>query len=239
MSSPLALESYEIDVQALMRGLVHELRNPLSAVLTACSLVQGDPNTDEETAMLLDVIQKESRRMNRILTEFSHFAKPPTPNLETFDLGTMACSVVGGLKKEGAFKNVEISEELDETLLVTGDPLHTEGALHHILENAAQALKDGGFLHLWAEKLDGHGCLLIEDSGGAVSDEVLHHAFQPFFSTKPASTGLGLPIARMALRAASGDAAIEAGANGARLRVCLPLAASSAARQTHKAAAHS
>ena len=223
MASPLALETYEIDVQALMRGLVHELRNPLSAVLTASSLVQGGPDADEETAMLLDVIQKESRRMNRILTEFSHFAKPPSPNLENFDLGVLACAVVGGLKNEGAFENVAISEELGETLWVKGDPAHTEQALHHILLNAAQALPQGGSLHLWAEELSDFGCLLIEDSGGTLSADVLANAFQPFFSTKPASTGLGLSIARIALRAASGDVAIEAGAKGARLRLCLPV----------------
>ena len=217
-------ESYEIDVQALMRGLVHELRNPLSAVLTAGSLIQGGPDVDEETAMLLEVIQKEARRMNRILTEFSHFVKPPTPQLETFDLGALLCHVVASLQSEGAFEDVKINQRMERPVLVVGDPMQTEQALRHILENSAQALEAGGALQIWAETDEDQGCVLIEDSGGELGAEVLQHAFQPFFSTKPAATGLGLSIARITILAMNGDIAIESGSHGARLRLCLPRA---------------
>lgn len=216
-------ESYEIDVQALMRGLVHELRNPLSAVLTAGSLVQGGPDADEETTMLLEVIQKEARRMNRILTEFSHFVKPPIAQIESFDLGALVCSVTADLARDGAFNNVEISKRMERPVGVKGDPAQTEQALRHILENAAQALEKGGSLQLWAETDDDQGCVLIEDSGGELTADILQHAFQPFFSTKPASTGLGLSIARITILAMGGDLEIEAGQNGARLRLRLPL----------------
>lgn len=217
-------ESYDIDVQALMRGLVHELRNPLSAVLTAGSLVQGGPDVDEETAMLLDIIQKEARRMNRILTEFSHFVKPPKPNLEPFDLGALVCGVAASLAKEGAFDGVEINKRMERPIMVIGDPMQTEQALRHIMENAAQALQNGGSMQLWAEIDGNQGCVLIEDSGGEVSANVIEHAFQPFFSTKPAATGLGLSIARMTILAMNGDITLESGKEGARLRLCLPLA---------------
>ena len=212
-----------------MRGLVHELRNPLSAVLTAGSLVQGGADVDEETAMLLDVIQKEARRMNRILTEFSHFVKPPRPNLETFDLGALVCGVATSLEKEGAFEGVEISHRMKRPVMVIGDPAQTEQALQHILENAAQVLQGGGTLQLWAETDGDQGCVLIEDSGGQVSDTIMEHAFQPFFSTKPAATGLGLSIARITILAMGGDITLESGEQGARLRLCLPLAASNEA----------
>ncbi len=218
-------DSYEIDVQALMRGLVHELRNPLSAVLTAGSLVQSGNEVDEETAMLLDVIQKEARRMNRILTEFSHFVKPPTPQLEVFDLGKLVCGVSSTLEHDGAFHDVDIDRRMELPVIVVGDPTQTEQAIRHILENSAQALQAGGSLQLWAEVDDDQGCVCVEDSGGAVDADVLQHAFQPFFSTKPAATGLGLSIARITILAMGGDITLEAGAHGARLRLCLPLAA--------------
>ena len=67
------------------------------------------------------------------------------------------------------------------------------------------------------------GCLVVEDSGGEVAPEIIRQAFQPFFSTKPAATGLGLSIARTALRAANGDLLFEAGEHGARMKLCLPL----------------
>ncbi len=217
-------DPYEIDVQALMRGLVHELRNPLSAVLTASSLVQGGPDADEETAMLLEVIQKESRRMNRILTEFSHFVKPPKPQIETFDLGALVCEVAAALHRDGAFEGVKIHKRMERPVIVNGDPAQAEAALRHVLENAAQALKEGGSLQMWSEEDGNQGCVLIEDSGGELHADVLQHAFQPFFSTKPAATGLGLSIARTTLLAMGGDITLEAGDKGARLRLCLPMA---------------
>ena len=216
-------DSFEIDVQALMRGLVHELRNPLSAILTASSLVQSGPDVDEETAMLLEVIQKEARRMNRILTEFSHFVKPPVPQIETFDLGALVCDVAASLRGEGAFEGVEFTRRVERSIIVQGDPAQTEAALRHILENAGQALQSGGSLQLWAETDGDQGCVCIEDSGGTLDTDVLERAFQPFFSTKPASTGLGLSIARITILAMGGDLTIEKGAAGARLRLCLPL----------------
>lgn len=224
MLSSIHSDSYEIDVQALMRGLVHELRNPLSAVLTASSLVQGGPDADEETAMLLEVIQKEARRMNRILTEFSHFVKPPKPQIETFDLGALLCDVAASLQSDGAFEGVEFSNKLSHPILVMGDATQTEAALRHILENSADALKNGGSLRVWSDVDGNRGCVLIEDSGGALSGDIMERAFQPFFSTKPASTGLGLSIARITILAMGGDVTIEAGEKGARLRLCLPLA---------------
>ena len=217
-----------------MRGLVHELRNPLSAVLTAGSLVQGGPDVDEETAMLLDVIQKEARRMNRILTEFSRFVKPPAPHLENFDLGALLCHVISSLQGEGAFNNVKINRRMERPVWVVGDPVQTEQALRHILENSAQALEAGGALQIWAETDEDQGCVLIEDSGGELGADVLQHAFQPFFSTKPAATGLGLSIARITILAMNGDIAIEAGENGARLRLCLP-SAKSVETESHSA----
>lgn len=223
MSLSPASKPQEIDVQALMRGLVHELRNPLSAVLTASSLVQGGPDVDEETAMLLEVIQKESRRMNAILTEFSHFVKPPSPNIEPFDFSDLTHRVVSRLQSEGEFREVEIQSELNRPTHVAGDEVQTEGALRHVLHNAAQVLENGGCLRLCLEEIDGVACIVIEDSGGEVAPEVIERAFQPFFSTKPAGTGLGLSIARSVLRAAKGDVIFEAGQQGARVKLCLPV----------------
>ena len=218
-----------------MRGLVHELRNPLSAVLTASSLVQSGPDVDEETAMLLEVIQKEARRMNRILTEFSHFVKPPSPQSEVFDLGAMVCHVAASLQNDGSFEGVEIKKTMERPVVVNGDPTQTEAALRHVLENSAQALQGGGSLQMWSEVDGDQGCVLIEDSGGKVTPDILEHAFQPFFSTKPAATGLGLSIARITLLMMGGDITIEAGENGARLRLCLPLESGANADETRAA----
>ncbi len=196
----------DVDVQTLMRGLVHELRNPLSAILTASSLLPGAAGLDEETAMLLDVVSKEARRMNRILTEFSIFAKPPKAHPEALDLAGLAREFVS--KSQGEGEAMVLHDELPPTLLAFADPQGVALALKHILENASEAVPEGGHVRLAGGHAQAGVWLSITDSGPGLSEQALEQAFQPFFSNKPSATGLGLSIARAMLRASNGDCRI-------------------------------
>lgn len=222
-----SIDIQDIDVNALMRGLVHELRNPLSAILTASNLLQAGADLDEETAMLLEVVQKESRRMNRILLEFSAFVKPPAARPEAFDLARTVRNVVGDMRREGSLgEKIEVRDALPENLHANGDPEHIRRAVSAILENAAEELERGGLISLQAMQPEHGIALAVEDSGNGLEAADLEKAFHPFYSTKPQSTGLGLSVARAAARSSGGDIRIENGANGgARVTLVLPSAA--------------
>lgn len=229
-----------IDVHAMMRGLVHELRNPLSAILTAGSLLQSGEGIDEETAMLLDVVQKESRRMNRILTEFSSFVKPPTSRPEAFDVAQTLRDLAREMQQEGALGDgIELRDELPAHLLVFADPMQSYQVFQHLFTNAVQAMPGGGTLTLHTLEADAHSrvVIVIEDEGEGLSEAALERALQPFFSTKPAATGLGLSIAHGLLSATGGALFVEnraalrpvleasnhdTASRGARVRVHLP-----------------
>ncbi len=202
-------EYLDIDVQALMRGLVHELRNPLSAILTAASLLPGAPGLDEETGMLLGVVSKEARRMNRILTEFSTFAKPPKPHIDALDFSAIARECMSRELNDEKETSIEIRDDLPSHLWVLGDVRLVIQALQNVLENAREALPHGGVIVLQGGQSDEHAWLSIGDSGAGLSAHSLQNAFQPFYSSKGASTGLGLSIARVAMRASGGDCRIE------------------------------
>ncbi|RYG71103.1 HAMP domain-containing histidine kinase [bacterium] len=208
-SNTMTSNAPEIDVNALMRGLVHELRNPLSAILTASSLLQPNQVLDEESEMLIGVVQKESRRMNRILTEFSSFVKPPVPYVENFDLAELVRDALRDLTKEERFSgHIAIHDELPEKLWVRGDVVQTNQVLRHVLTNASEAMQEPGKLIVKICQ-SGPSSLLIEDSGSGLTHGAAERAFQPFFSTKPASTGLGLSISRGLLRAFGGNLDVE------------------------------
>lgn len=221
-----SIDIQDIDINALMRGLVHELRNPLSAILTASNLLQAGADLDEETAMLLEVVQKESRRMNRILLEFSAFVKPPAARLEPFDLARTIRNVVGDMQREGGItEKIAVHDSLPETLYVSGDPEHIRRAIAEILENAAEELERGGTISLHAIAAKHRVELSIEDSGGGLETAELDKVFQPFYSTKPQSTGLGLAVARVAARSSGGDITFEKKeSDGARVVLVLPAA---------------
>lgn len=199
-----------IDVHALMRGLVHELRNPLSAILTASSLLKGGEGLDDESAMLLDVVEKESRRMNRILTEFSSFVKPPAPRPETFDVAVLLRELARNLQNSSAPDHpIEVRDDLPAEFSVYGDIVQSEQAFQHLFNNAAEAMPGGGTFHLHTESDEKSAQIFLDDSGGGLPDEVLQRVLQPFFSTKPAATGLGLSIASSLLRASGGEISVH------------------------------
>jgi signal transduction histidine kinase len=205
MSSPPS----DIDVNALMRGLVHELRNPLSAILTASSLLQPNQEMDEESGMLIEVVQKEGRRMNRILTEFSTFVKPPAAYIEDFDVAALVRDVALQLKKEEVLRShILIEDDLPPTLWVSGDMLQISQVLRHVFTNAAEAMEIKGKLRFTRCESD-LSTICIEDTGEGLMHGALEQAFQPFFSTKPAATGLGLSISRGLLRAFGGELTVE------------------------------
>ncbi len=222
-----------IDVHALMRGLVHELRNPLAAILTASNLLQGAPGLDEESAMLLEIVSKESRRMNRIMTEFASFVKTPAAHPEDFDIARTLRRLIEVMRRDDTLPHpIEVRDDLPAQLHTHADPVLTEQAFHHLFNNAIEAMPGGGTLHLHARSNDPHVAVFLDDSGAGLPDDSLEIAFQPFFSTKPAATGLGLSIAEALIRASGGqislhhrpdDAALYSTATrGARVRVDLP-----------------
>lgn len=209
-----------IEIQVLSRGITHELRNPLAAILTAVSLVQDDPGMSEETLMLLGVVRKESMRMNRILTEFSAYVKPRPPQPKSFDLASAVRTVMNQMDR-GTLEDagIAIEDALPDALPAFADEEHIQQVLDHVLHNAIEAMPGGGRLRLETQSLqEAHGAddesaakvlLVVSDNGSGFSGEGLERAFQPFFSSKSQSTGLGLSIARSAVEASGGRIWIE------------------------------
>ena len=208
------------EMEMLLRGLLHELRNPLSSILTASTLLQDSPLPDEvemsdESRMLLEVVKKESLRLNHILTEFAGYIKLPPPQPSQFDLAQAARAAVRELQREGVLRpGIAIKDELPPTCPVWADENQVRIALSHILRNSVEAMPDGGELRLSykspgfdnagsAEKSD-DAIICISDSGKGFTPESRDRAFQPFYSSKEHSVGLGLSSVRSLIEASDG-----------------------------------
>ena len=224
------------DIRAVTRGLTHELRNPLSAILTAIELLHDVAELGDENTMLLDVVRKESRRMSRILTEFSAYVRPAQGQPSAFDFACVLRAEIAEVEREmrhaGGF---QVQDDLPDEVWVYADEAQVDDALGRVLRNAYQAMVNAHgsertlHLSIHEEDVSSHQptqlVLCIEDSGGGFSHEALGRAFEPFYSTKPHETGLGLSIARGEVEAAGGEIWVEnAPTGGARVCFRLPKA---------------
>jgi signal transduction histidine kinase len=201
-------------MQVLLSGITHELRNPLAAILTAAGLLQDDSSVNEETAMLLGVVRNEARRMNKILTEFSLYVKPPQPQPQMFNFSQVAQATLQELTQNDTLpETLKIENRLPESLMVFADPDHMQQVLARLLQNAACALKsqNNGAITLrsYPQEDTARVVICVEDNGPGFSREESEQAFVPFYSTKAQGLGLGLSIVQGTVQAANGAIWLE------------------------------
>jgi nitrogen fixation/metabolism regulation signal transduction histidine kinase len=219
-------------LQPLFRGFVHEIRNPMSAVLTAAALLRDPASLAEsDIADLLKVVEEETRHMNRVVNEFDRYLHVPPPVKERFDVAAVTRRAINDLRDKKVLSgNVKLVDELPPTLMASGDSAQISDAVAAILINAAEALQGSvqtpPLLALCPEQNSSQTAFLIRDNGEGFSAESEARAFEPFYSSRSgAATGMGLPLALALLHNNGGDLRImpsEKKGQGACLRLSLP-----------------
>ncbi len=152
-----------------------------------------------------------------MITSLRDVAEPPITNVRLFDLAELLHEVVRKVSPkrngDGAVKLV-IGEELP---LICLDPDHIAKAVHELLRNALEAQPSRQIeLRVHIDPLDDRLMIRVTDDGPGLSDHTLPHAFDPFFSDKPAGRGpgLGLAVARRLVEAHRGRLTLENAADG-------------------------
>jgi signal transduction histidine kinase len=179
----------------LSAGLAHEIRNPLASIQGAASILLREPPSEERRVEFLEIIQKECRRLNRLLTNFLNFAKPREPDLAPIRVEQILDSVIA-LAEHGTPRNrivfrKAVADGLDE---LQGDAEQLTQILLNLTINAVQAMPEGGEIVLSARRQSGNAVIEVQDQGTGISDNDLEKIFDPFFTTKESGTGLGLPV---------------------------------------------
>jgi two-component system, NtrC family, sensor histidine kinase HydH len=186
----------------LLAGFAHEVRNPLSTIGLNLQLVLEDfrePETprDKRTQKRLSTVEGEVRRLQKILEEFLGFARAPEPKLVAIALNDKLRALVEFHEPEMRERGVSLrfypGADVDH---VHGDWDHLQAAVVNLLRNAKDATPSGGEVLLSTSR-DGTDVLVrVTDTGAGIPPELQPRVFEPYFSTKKAGTGLGLPTVR-------------------------------------------
>jgi signal transduction histidine kinase len=210
-------------------GVAHGLRNPLASLRAAAQLVlhhPGSPAAGEQLQAILGEVDRLDRRITHLLT-FSRPA-PFRPGLERAEAVVQAVLPVFAerVRKQRVSLTVELDPALPE---ITADPMRLEQALLELIGNALDAMPEGGQLRLSATPAPGDGgqpgvTFTIADSGRGIPPETLREVGQPFFTTRPEGTGLGVATARRFIEQHGGRLTLESQVGvGTTVRVWLPL----------------
>jgi PAS domain S-box-containing protein len=219
----------------LTAGLAHEIRNPLNAAkLQLELLVRTTKKVDDEGIAgrlreRVGIVQEELSRLSAMLDDFLALARPRGLEKKAFALLPLVAEV---LALEGPVAHnhaVQVGVEPGDFcgVEVIGDRAKVKQVLVNLIGNSVDAMhaQKGGLVRVSARKLsDGLVEIAVTDTGPGVADEVSHHIFKPFVSTKEAGTGLGLAIVKKIVLQHGGE--IEVGdrpGGGASFTITLPL----------------
>ncbi len=184
----------------LAAGLAHEVRNPLAAISGCIELIKEQGTAGPQ---LLDIVLREAERLKLVTGQFLDFAKPTLALQKQCNLGALVAETVSLLEK-GCDSTHPITFSIEreaEEMMAVGDPDQLRQALWNLGLNAIQAMQMGGQLSFAIRRyrLKHNGdwvAIELTDTGQGISPEEVERIFDPFYTTRPGGTGLGLTIAQ-------------------------------------------
>ncbi len=209
-------------------GLAHEIRNPLGAIKGAAQYL--DPSKDVPESQFLRVIIEEVDRLNRVVTRFLDYSKPPTTDLKLINVSLLAEKTIQ-MMRPIIRPQIELEFYVPRTpAFVMASAEQIRQVLINLIQNAQRALEDKptGIIRVSVgvegEMQNGEVVLAVEDTGCGIKKEHLDKLFIPFFTTSPSGTGLGLSISHKIVEAHRGriEVLTEEG-RFTRFSVILPL----------------
>jgi two-component system, NtrC family, sensor kinase len=182
-------------VGQLTAGIVHDVKNPLAVIKGLAESLQEEPNLGTYAKKDLSVIRESATKANQIVSDLLTFSRQSTPEMQQQDLKATveaALRITAFLSRKA---KVQVSAALPEhSVYVTYDAQQIEQVLINLIQNAIQAMPQGGTLRVSLSQADEAVALAVQDTGIGISPENLHRIFDPFFTTKPEGEGTGLGL---------------------------------------------
>lgn len=177
----------------LVRTLAHEVRNPLNNITLSVEQMQQD-DRDETSMMYLEIIQRNGKRINDLISELLYTSRPAEMTFERQLLQAVIDDVITSALDRITLKHIKLFVSYpDEPLYVDADKEKLVMALLNIVINAIEAMEEyNGQLSVSLQKLSEFITLKISDNGCGISEENISRLFEPYFTQKRNGMGLGL-----------------------------------------------
>lgn len=220
----------------IARRLAHEIKNPLTPIQLSAERMQHrlmDKLSGQDAKILqrsTETIVNQVEALKKMVNEFSEYARIPELEMVQIDFNRLIHEVLALYETSNAKTESSQCPEIKlalsaNLLLIRGDPARLRQVIHNLLQNAQDALADtkNGTITVSTDMISGSVKLCIIDNGKGFAEEIKTLAFEPYVTTKPRGTGLGLPIVKKIVDEHNGAIQIEnIQPHGARVTITLP-----------------
>lgn len=209
----------------LSTSLVHDLRNPLAAIYGGAEMLVDDELSPAQVKRLAANIYKSSRRIQELLQDLVDVTRGRAGRKELCRLREIVAAACDAYAPMAEAQSVSLTINVPDDIELSLDRSRIERVFINLINNALEAMPDGGILEISA-KLDGDAVVVeVEDSGPGIAQEIAGRLFQPFASMgKKNGLGLGLALSRQTVLDHGGDLWVDSRpGHGARFFVRLPL----------------
>lgn len=216
-------------VGELAAGIAHEIRTPLGVLRTSAQILERSlpQEQDADTTELVQMMRAEVDRVDGVVTELLHLARPRHAQLEPIPLAVPVFRAADFVEPQAREKGITIARSAwRERTLVLCDPELIYQVALNLLVNAIQVLPAGGRIDvLILPRADGVCAFEIRDNGPGIPDDVRHRIFLPFVAHREGGTGLGLTFVQRVVQEHQGRIILETEVGtGTSFRVELPIA---------------
>ncbi|MDR2459976.1 MAG: PAS domain-containing protein [Deltaproteobacteria bacterium] len=213
MEAEIRRKDHLASMGKLAAGLAHEIRTPLASMKGSWHMILSQNLTGEDQRRLMQIIGREMERLDQLVNEFLAFARPPVGNpqpLDLLELVTDQLEILKSWKRD----NADISINSEPVAPVFFDKRQLSQVVWNLLQNAIEAADDSRGIKIKVDIstqncLAGTVGLLVTDYGKGIQEEEMKNIFEPFYTTKPKGTGLGLATAWTMLKNGGGDIAVR------------------------------
>jgi len=225
-------------------GIAHEIRNPLASISGSIQVLKGESELSGENRRLMEIVLRETDRLNMLITDFLLFAKPAQENRFSVELDKIIADTLEVFTNSPDAASITIESELQSGITVQGDARQLGQVFWNLFLNAAHAMASGGVLKVSAsvdpsgsvrgkyasgQVAEGVATITVEDTGAGIKPEHINSIFDPFFSTKESGTGLGLAIVHRIVESHGGTIEVKSYEEGGTVfRITLPITAEKA-----------
>jgi signal transduction histidine kinase len=212
----------------LAAGVAHELNEPLGNILGFAQLAKKSPELPEQVEKDLKNIESASLHAREIIKKLMTFARQLPSQKTLVNLNDVVTDGIYFFEARCAKADIELAYRLAFDLpKIAADPGQINQVLVNLVVNAIQAMPNGGVLTVETRLNDDGICLVVEDTGAGISEDIKSQIFLPFFTTKDINegTGLGLAVVHGIVTSHGGRITVETEkGKGTRFLICLPLA---------------